>query len=140
MKSNEDEFNRKIENILADNTTSNNSNSLIFNNVEEVKERLLSMGKNFLHNVVYKLQIADDSKFEPIIRAVKFDKNLADKYDISNISNIKMFNVKEQNLVFKDRNTGAVVLILIAMPLLATGVELFNKAKKLTRHFNNIKA
>ena len=51
-----------------------------------------------------------------------------------------MFNVREQSLVFKDKSSKNTVLILIAMPLLGATRELFNKAGKLTRHFNNLKA
>ena len=42
--------------------------------------------------------------------------------------------------MFQDKNTKAVVLILIASPLFAKGAEIFNKAKKLFRDRGNLKA
>ena len=107
---------------------------------DETVKKIDTMAVNFLHNVVFRLQIADDSKFEPIIRAIRFDNNLSDKYIIKNAGNLQMFNIREQSIIFQDKNTKAVVLILIASPLFAKGAEIFNKAKKLFRDRGNLKA
>lgn len=107
---------------------------------ENERKKLLNIGYGFLHNVVRKVQITDDSKFDSILRAIKFDGYLQSHYQISNTTAVKMFNVREQSLVFKDKSSKNTLLILIAMPLLGATRELFKKAGKLTRHFNNLKA
>lgn len=107
---------------------------------ENERKKVLNMGYGFLHNVVRKVQITDDSKFDSILRAIKFDGYLQSHYQISNTTAVKMFNVREQSLVFKDKSSKNTVLILIAMPLLGATRELLKKAGKLTRHFNNLKA
>lgn len=94
-----------------------------------IKNEFANLVYNLLHNVVWKVQIADDSMFDSVMRAIKFDKKMAENFDINNMSELQMFNAKEQTLIFRHRGTQAIALILVGMPLLARGKEILKKLK-----------
>ena len=112
----------------------------IENKLKELSIKLDKISAQFLGNVIYRLQVGDDSTFNEILRAVRFAPKIKERYYVSNESKLQMFGAREQALIFKNINSESVVTIFIATPLYAKATELGKQALKLTRHFKNIKA
>lgn len=110
--------------------------------VEEDKKYLTdftNMAYSYLHNVVYRLEINNDSRFSSIINALRLDPVLNDLFDVTNVNTVQLLDTKEQVIAFKDKKSGIISMIIVATPMFAVGKEIWNNLKPIHGYLQNLK-
>lgn len=97
------------------------------------------MAYSYLHNVVYRLEINNDSRFSSIINALRLDPVLNDLFDVTNVNTVQLLDTKEQVIAFKDKKSGIISMIIVATPMFAVGKEIWNNLKPIHGYLQNLK-
>ena len=111
-------------------------------NAKEDKKYLTDftdMAYSYLHNVVYRLEINNDSRFSSIINALRLDPVLNDLFDVTNVNTVQLLDTKEQVIAFKDKKSGIISMIIVATPMFAVGKEIWNNLKPIHGYLQNLK-
>ena len=93
-----------------------------------IRRKFENMVFNYLHNVVYNLDINNPEKYNSIVRILSWDDKLKRDFNINNTANVQQFDVREQIIYFIKKTDGIPTLLIIAKPLFAKGSALAKTA------------